>query len=168
MHDISGVPGTGGHTGNGIVIGQANRVLMERNEVHHTGWLNDNCGGPAGIWAWDSNLVNIQFNEAHHVSDGTGCDGDGFDFDGSTTNSIMQYNYAHDNDGAGFLVWQFDTAHRPIHNITLRYNISYNDNRDHKYAALTIGGGMRDVANGIDGVEAVRDSRCLVGVMASG
>jgi hypothetical protein len=38
----------------------------------------------------------------------------------------MQYNYSHDNDGAGFLVGQFSGA-RPMENITVRYNISQND-----------------------------------------
>jgi hypothetical protein len=38
----------------------------------------------------------------------------------------MQYNYSHDNDGAGYLLGQYDHA-RPWGNNTVRYNISEND-----------------------------------------
>ncbi len=54
--------------------------------------------------------------------------GAGFDFDGGCTNSTLQYNYSHDNYGAGYLLAQFDNA--PLmKNITIRYNISENDGR---------------------------------------
>src|SRR6185436_13456058 len=49
-------------------------------------------------------------------------------------NSLMQYNYSHDNDGAGMLLGQFDYS-RPWFNNIIRYNISENDGR-------TNGGGI--------------------------
>jgi len=72
--------------------------------------------------------ITIQYCESHHNSSGTstGCDGLGFDLDGGVTNSIIQYCYAHDNDGAGYLLGNFAGA-RPWGNNTVRYCISVND-----------------------------------------
>ncbi|MBA3705973.1 MAG: T9SS type A sorting domain-containing protein, partial [Bacteroidetes bacterium] len=80
--------------------------------------------------AWSCNNITIQFCESYNNSSGSGggCDGLGFDFDGGITNSLMQYNYSHDNDGAGYLLGQYDYA-RPWSNNTVRYNISENDGR---------------------------------------
>ncbi|MFA6242020.1 MAG: hypothetical protein WC655_13890, partial [Candidatus Hydrogenedentales bacterium] len=50
----------------------------------------------------------------------------GFDIDGGATNSVMQYNYSHDNAGAGFGIFQFPGAH-PYRDNVVRYNISQND-----------------------------------------
>ena len=47
-------------------------------------------------------------------------DGVGFDFDGGVTNSVMQYNYSHDNDAAGFLRAQYAFAPQPMKNIGSR------------------------------------------------
>lgn len=114
------------HSGNGIVLSDVQNSIIEHCTVYNSGSGNTNCGGPVGIWYWDADNVTIQFSEAYNISSGTGCDGGGFDMDGGVTNGIMQYNYSHDNDGAGFLVGQF-TGARPMANITVRYNISQND-----------------------------------------
>jgi hypothetical protein len=53
--------------------------------------------------------------------------------DGGVTNSIIQYCYAHDNDGAGYLLGNFDGA-RPWGNNTVRYCISVNDARTNNSA----------------------------------
>ncbi|MBM3400501.1 MAG: T9SS type A sorting domain-containing protein, partial [Bacteroidetes bacterium] len=50
----------------------------------------------------------------------------GFDLYGGVTNSIIQYCYSHDNDGAGYLLGNFAGA-RPWGNNTVRYCISVND-----------------------------------------
>jgi hypothetical protein len=42
------------------------------------------------------------------------------------TNSVMQGNYSHDNQGSGYGVFQF-TGARPFHNNVVRYNISQDD-----------------------------------------
>jgi hypothetical protein len=114
------------HSGNGIVLSDVQNSVIEHCTVYNCGSGNTNCGGPVGIWYWDADNVTIQFSEAYNISSGTGCDGGGFDMDGGVTNGIMQYNYSHDNDGAGFLVGQF-TGARSMANITVRYNISQND-----------------------------------------
>lgn len=118
----------GEHSGNGIVMADVQNAVIEYCVAHDSGTGNTSCGGPVGIWFWDSDQVTIQFCEAYNMSSGTGagCDGGGFDIDGGVTNGTMQYNYSHDNDGGGFLIGQFWDA-RPMSNITCRYNISQND-----------------------------------------
>ncbi len=126
--EVYNIPGYSkkSHSGNGIVISDVQKSLIEYSTVYDCGKGNTNCGGPVGIWYWDADQVTIQHNEAYNISSGTGCDGGGFDLDGGVTNGIMQYNYSHDNDGAGYLVGQFGGA-RPMNNIIVRYNISEND-----------------------------------------
>ncbi len=126
--EVYNIPGYSkkSHSGNGIVMSDVQNSLIEYCTVYDCGKGNTNCGGPVGIWYWDADQVTIQHNEAYNISSGTGCDGGGFDLDGGVTNGIMQYNYSHDNDGAGYLVGQFGGA-RPMNNIIVRYNISEND-----------------------------------------
>ena len=126
--EVFNIPGYSkkSHSGNGIVLSDVQNSLIEYSTVYDCGKGNTNCGGPVGIWYWDADQVTIQHNEAYNISSGTGCDGGGFDLDGGVTNGIMQYNYSHDNDGAGYLVGQFGGA-RPMNNIIVRYNISEND-----------------------------------------
>jgi len=123
-----GILGWNTHSGNGIIIGQVDSCIIEKCEAFENGKNNNNTkGGPAGIWAWDSKHVIIQYCYSHHNRTQTN-DGDGFDLDGGVQNSIMQYNYSHDNDGPGFLVAQFAGA-RNMKNLTVRYNISERDGR---------------------------------------
>jgi hypothetical protein len=138
VHGISGIAGLSHHTGNGIVIGGVNGGVIERSVAYNNGWLNSAVGGPIGIWAWDSNDITIQYNEAYGNRTDSRADGGGFDLDGGVTNSVMQYNYSHDNDGAGFLLAQFSGAARPFANNVVRYNISQNDGRKNGYAGIDL------------------------------
>jgi hypothetical protein len=128
VHSVSGYSDPGTHRGSGIIMGQVDGGIIEKSAAHHNGAANTHCGGPGGIWTWDSNNIIIQSNESYKNSSGTGCDGLGFDLDGGVTNSIMQYNYSHDNDGAGYLLGQYENARTWSNNI-VRYNISENDGR---------------------------------------
>ncbi|MCD6018163.1 MAG: right-handed parallel beta-helix repeat-containing protein [Bacteroidetes bacterium] len=128
IHDVTGYADAGTHRGSGIILGQVDGGLIEKCSAHHNGSANIHCGGPGGIWAWDCNSIIIQSNESYLNSSGTGCDGLGFDLDGGVTNSIMQYNYSHDNDGAGYLLGQYANARAWTNNI-VRYNVSENDGR---------------------------------------
>lgn len=115
-----------GHSGNGIILSDVQNSLIEYCTAYNSGSGNTNSsGGPVGIWYWDSDQVTIQYNEVYGMQSATK-DGGGFDLDGGVTNGIMQYNYSHDNVGAGYLIGQF-TGARPMSNITVRYNISEND-----------------------------------------
>ncbi len=132
----AGISGKGNHSGNGIVLGQVDGATIEYCCAYENGTLNDyEGGGPVGIWVWDANRVVIQFNESHHNHTGSRKDGGGFDLDGGVTNSTVQYNYSHDNDGAGYLLAQFSGA-RPFYGNMLRYNLSVNDGRKNSYGGI--------------------------------
>ena len=101
------------------------------------------CDVPVGIWAWDSRNIIIQYNESFNNKTGATKDGGGFDLDGGMVNSIMQYNYSHDNDGPGYLLAQFSYAREHKENI-VRYNISENDCRINRYGIIHIWGDIED------------------------
>jgi hypothetical protein len=126
VYNVPGSPVPAAYEGNGIVISGVDGGVIQNCVAHDNGQNNAYCGGTGGIWSLESNNVTIQFCESYRNHSGTGCDGLGFDLDGGVTNSIMQYNYSHDNDGAGYLLGQFQNA-RPWSNNTMRYNISEND-----------------------------------------
>jgi hypothetical protein len=136
------------HSGNGIVIGHVRDAVIEYSEARYNGWDMPWTGnGPVGIWTWESDRVTIQFCVSHH-NRSTALDGGGFDFDGGVTNSVLQYNYSHDNFGTGYLICQYDGAGKFAGNI-VRYNISQDDGlKDHDAGILVwIGGpGMKDTA----------------------
>ncbi len=80
----------------------------------------------------------IERNSAYDNRSPNGGDGGGFDIDGGVTNSIVQYNVARNNSGAGFLLAQFGFA-EPMQQNVFRYNLSVNDGVD-EYGAFTIWG----------------------------
>ncbi len=114
------------HSGNGIVVANAQDVVVEYCEAANNGWDMPRKGnGPVGIWAWNSDRVIIQFCISHD-NKSPGDDGGGFDLDGGTTNSILQYNLSYNNDGPGYFLCQFPSATVFKNNI-IRFNISHND-----------------------------------------
>lgn len=126
------------NTGSGIIASGIDSVLVENCEAYHNGWLNANPnGGPVGIWGYCCNNLIIQKSESHHNSSGTSHDGGGFDLDGGCTNSILQYNYSHDNGGPGYLLAQYPDA-PPMHDLTIRYNVSENDAQRDNQGAVHI------------------------------
>ncbi len=125
----TGIPGYSRHTGDGITVADTQNGTIERSVAYSNGSLNDYPHeGPVGIWVYDVTGFLIQYNESFGNRTGGHTDGGGFDFDGGTQNSIMQYNYSHDNDGPGYLLCMFSGA-RPNKGNTIRYNISQNDGR---------------------------------------
>lgn len=114
--------------GNGIVISNTDRAVIEYCVAYENGQANVHCGGPGGIWAYDANAIMIQYCESYRNRTASTCDGLGFDLDGGTTNSIIQYCYSHDNAGGGYLLGQYANA-KPWRNNICRYNISVNDGR---------------------------------------
>lgn len=71
-------------------------------------WPCPNCGAinprtaNAGMWVSFSRSIRIDHNEVYgeHVLGG---DGEAFDSDASTRDVVIEYNYAHDNQGGGIL-----------------------------------------------------------------
>ena len=136
----AGIPGKGNNSGNGISFGEASNVTIEYCSAHDNGTSNDHLGGgPVGIWVYQTTNALIQFNESYNNSRGSGdSDGGGFDLDGGVSNSTVQYNYSHNNDGAGVLVFQY-AGGRELQNNTVRYNVSVNDARRGNYGAISTG-----------------------------
>ncbi len=116
------------HSGSGILMAEVDGGVIEYCEAYNNGYDCRAYHGPVGIWTWRANNVIIQYCESHHNHGGESHDGHGFDFDGGTSNSIMQYNYSHDNDRAGYLICSAKNVGK-YHNNIFRYNISVNDCR---------------------------------------
>jgi hypothetical protein len=125
-HHNLGLKHKGEHTGSGIVLSDVEGAVIEHSIAHHNGEFNDHEGGGGfGIWAWDSDRVVIQNSESYDNRTSTS-DGGGFDLDGGVTRSVMQYNYSHGNQGAGYGAFQFAFA-RPYFENLIQYNISQDD-----------------------------------------
>lgn len=150
IYDNHGTPSVVNWSGSGIVVGNTDGALIEYNTVYNNGKDSFHNNGPVGIFAYDANDITIQFNESYGNKTGRFTDGGGFDLDGGTTNSLVQYNYSHDNDGAGFMAYGYADGYVSTwSNNTFRYNISYNDGlkNTHTYAPLLLsaGGPMTDI-----------------------
>jgi hypothetical protein len=68
----------------------------------HCGRMHGPSTASAGIWPVSSSTIVIEHNEVYGEHEGAG-DGEGFDVDRSTKNVVIQYNYAHDNEGGGLM-----------------------------------------------------------------
>ncbi|HEX8916846.1 MAG TPA: right-handed parallel beta-helix repeat-containing protein [Humisphaera sp.] len=147
VYNNKGYAGSANHSGDGIVLSDAQGVTIEYSEAFNNGENNTHVGGPVGIWVWDVDRALIQYNESHHNRTNSTADGGGFDLDGGVTNSVVQYNYSHDNDGAGYGIYQFQGA-RAFRNNHVRYNLSVDDGRKNSYGAFDFWNG-----NGTNGIQ---------------
>lgn len=127
------------HSGNGILIGGVTKGLIEYCEAMNNGWDMPREGnGPVGIWAYQSDSITIQYCYAHdNKTSAKGKDGGGFDLDGGITNSVVQYNYSANNEGAGYGLFQYYGATIWKNNI-VRNNFSYNDGRKNGQAGFLL------------------------------
>ena len=120
-----------GASGNGMIANGVEGGIEQYNVVHDNGANATQCGGPAGVWAYTSDKILIQYNEVYHMQPfpafQSGCDWVAFDLDAQVTNSFVQYNYSHDNAGPGLLAYTGGSL-TAWHNNTIRFNISQNDN----------------------------------------
>jgi hypothetical protein len=141
----TGLPGRRrANTGSGIVLASVRRGLVEDSEAYDNGrWCDSQQGGPVGIWAWDADRVVIQRNRSHHNRVAGRKDGGGFDLDGGVSNSVVQNNTSWENDGAGYLLFQFAYA-RPFRGNLVRGNVSRDDGRRNGYAGIHAFGDLRD------------------------
>jgi hypothetical protein len=102
-------------------------ALIEHNIVR--GGRERATDWATGIWVWSCDNSIIQDNESSFVQ-GT-MDAQGFDADFNTQNTIIQYNYSHDNGGGFVMMCTPGGAHPPDSigndNTIVRYNISQND-----------------------------------------
>lgn len=106
--------------GDGIVLFNCDGALIEKNVSDHNGACNRADLYYAGIWViWSDNSL-IQYNEV--FGQGVSGDGQGFDVDCTCKNTIVQYNYSHDNYGGFLLLMELNNGKTII-----RYNVSQND-----------------------------------------
>ena len=83
-----------------------------------------NEAGTSAIELYYTDSVTVQHNETFGTKKkANGADSNGIDTDSSTTKTIIQYNYIHDN-GDGILLCQFNFGDSIV-----RYNILQNDSR---------------------------------------
>jgi hypothetical protein len=123
--------GTGGIALFGVAGG-----TVEHSVAHDNGRLGS---GGVGIWAFDADHITIQYSESYNnrtVAE----DGDGFDLDGEVSNSVMQYDYSHGNEGIGFLVCGCVSSYE-MHDNVVRYNVSQNDGTNGQPSGLYVLGG---------------------------
>jgi hypothetical protein len=116
------------HSGNGIVVGHCTGVKILDCTATNNGWDMPRIGnGPVGIWCYEADSVKIEHCLSYNnkTSKG-GADGGGFDFDGGTTNSIIQFCYSYGNQGSGYCIFQYWGA-SPWHDNVICNNISEND-----------------------------------------
>ncbi len=139
------------HSGSGLLVEDTDVGLVENCTAWENGAMcNKAPGGPCGIWAAVSRKVVIQNCESFMNRTGTAPDGNGFDLDGGCIECVLQYNYSHDNDGAGFLVFTYSGAPQEDKGNIVRYNISENDAvKLRQYGAIYIG----NYGKGMSGIE---------------
>ncbi|MBV8731555.1 MAG: right-handed parallel beta-helix repeat-containing protein [Acidobacteriia bacterium] len=131
-------------SGFGIFIDSTNGAVIEQNVISNNGQNTVSFGGPMGIMAMESNNIVVQANEVHHMHTSSG-DGGGIDFDGGVTNSIIQYNYTHENDGSGINLAQYTPVRVMFSGNTVRYNVSQNDGRKSmSWAGIVMAGNMQN------------------------
>ena len=131
LHDIGG---------DGIVVVATDGAVVEDNVVGHANQRSE--GYNVAIWAWSADNTLIQGNEAYATKGQR--DGEGFDSDWNSRNTVIQYNYSHDNDG-GFLLICDEGGRSPEESAgntgtIVRYNISQND----RTRGINIAGPVKD------------------------
>ena len=121
IHDIDG---------DGTIVDGCKDVMVDHNTVYRTVY---NCWYGVGLFNWNSDNVVFEYNEVYEASPadallGAG-DGQGIEIDALNQNTLVQYNYLHDNAG-GVFMWCCTEDLRGFDGI-YRYNISQNDGAKH-------------------------------------
>ena len=108
----------------GIVVGGVDSGVIEKCRSSYTG---SSATNGVSIMVSSSRYVTVQYCISDHII-ANGPDGEGFDLDGGTVHCIIQYCYAFQNYGYGYMFCDYPHARR-THNNIIRYNISENDAR---------------------------------------
>lgn len=116
--------------GDGIVPIGCDGALVEYNIVRDSPDLLPIQDAAAGIWPWGCDNTIIQFNEVSGQN--AKWDGQAFDSDYNCRNTLIQYNYSHDNAGGFVMVCnEGNTLGEPYNigteNTIIRHNVSIND-----------------------------------------
>lgn len=116
--------------GDGAIIDGCKDAVVEHNTVYRAVY---NCWFGVGLFNWNSDNVVFEYNEVYESSPadallGAG-DGQGIEIDALNQNTLVQYNYLHNNAG-GVFMWCSTEDLRAFDGI-YRYNISQSDGAKH-------------------------------------
>ncbi|MBB6126310.1 hypothetical protein [Mucilaginibacter lappiensis] len=119
--------------GDGIVVKAFDTAMVEHNKLFHIrSRATDNA---VAVWPHSSDHTTIQYNEVGYTKNGNWAnDGQSFDIDGNSRNTIIQYNYSHDNEG-GFMLVISDLINKDNVKTSgniIQYNLSVNDGLNRK------------------------------------
>lgn len=125
-----------------------NRIYGLRKRIENINTdskVSMNAGPSIGIWPWSSKNTHIRFNEVWGY-EGT-FDGQGFDSDFNSDNTLFEFNWSADNKGGFFLIcsWsQLEDTGQSIGNTNtiIRHNISFNDHT----RSFVLNGPIRNVS----------------------
>jgi len=114
--------------GDGILMTMVKNGTIQNNVASNSG----NCGGcgstPSGIWEWYCQGCLLQNNESYDNHSWAPYDGGGFDIDNYNTDNIVQYNYAHGNNGYCIALYG-DQGFTPTRDV-FRYNVCSQNSQD--------------------------------------
>jgi hypothetical protein len=133
IFNLGGQTGTEGAFTNGIVFGSVSGGTANFDIMHDIGANVHTCGGPTGLIAFGAANIVASFDESYNIQPTTfmsgQCDHDPFDFDGGVANSVLEYDYAHDSLGVGFLHFCGSGGSLPWNDNQTRYSISEHNGR---------------------------------------
>lgn len=86
--------------GDGIVPWASSNAIVEWNVLRRAGMRSPDYN--AGIWPWSSDDTELRWNDVSGM--GTTKDGEGFDSDFNSKNTLFEKNYSHDNQGGMMLI----------------------------------------------------------------
>lgn len=113
-------------SGFGVQLQGVSQVVVERSIFANNGTLGGPAPGDTGLYILDGSFVRIEHNESYGNWDEVWGDGHGICL-GSVDDSVVQYNYTHDNRGSGIVLsLDLEDGSNSSRN-TFRYNVSQND-----------------------------------------
>jgi Right handed beta helix region len=143
-HGIPGLlhpSGHGIHSGHGILLTSVDGALVEECTAHDNGAGNiAHKSGPAGIWVSESRNVTIRNCLSFRNRTASSTDGGGSGLDGGVSNSSLENNTSHDNDGPGFLLAQYAEAAHSFRDNRVVGNTSLRDCRRNDNGAIHLWG----------------------------
>jgi hypothetical protein len=137
FNNNAGDPTATGNTGSGFEFAETVDGVIDHCVAHDNGGAGTASAGPVGLWAYDSKRITIQYCESYR-NQAQNQDGDGFDLDLNTSDSMIEYCYSHDNYGAGYLLGSDALSGHVWSNNVVRYCISENDGTGGSMGALQI------------------------------
>jgi hypothetical protein len=135
------------NSGSGIQLGAVNGATVTESVAYGNGGQGGaTAEGPIGIWAYDSTRVAFTHDVSHGNRSNNARDGGGFGLDREVSHSVMEYNLAYGNHGAGFLLFSAKEAPGAATNNVVRFNISYKDATGRKLVTggMAAGGKVRN------------------------